>query len=400
MLRITVSTSGRAATAYFNAELSRGDYYAEKGELAGIWQGRGAALLGLEGQVVEREAFAALASNRDPTTGEQLTPRLKDNRRAGYDFTFSAPKSVSVLREYLLETGREAQAAELVAGFERAVGDSMAELEADMRVRLRAKGQRGDAVTGTMVWAGFTHFQSRPVDGWADPHLHRHAFAMNLTHDGTGWKAGEFGAIKRDAVYYQEAFHARLAAELKGQGYDVEASARDFELAGIGRETVAKFSRRTAEVEADAKNRGVQSEGLKSTLGARTRAQKDEGLPAEETRARNMARLSETERQAFERLASREDEPPPAMTAREGVDYAIAHVFERQSTCDEKRLAAEALKAGAGAYGPEQVWRELQGRADVLRARVGDRSTVTTRAALEEEATMLRLAQDGRGQAI
>lgn len=401
MLRITVSTSAQAASAYFNAELSRGDYYAEKGELVGTWQGRGARLLGLEGEAVERESFAALAGNYDPETGEQLTPRQKANRRAGYDFTFSAPKSVSVFREYLLETGREAQAERLRLAFERAVNDTMAEAEGDIRVRLRGKGQDSDAVTGNMVWAGFTHFQSRPVDGWADPHLHYHAFAMNLTHDGQGWKAGQFGEIKRDATYYQEAFHARLAAGLRSEGYGVESSSRDFELTGIGRETVEKFSRRTAEVEADAKARGVETDGLKSELGARTRATKDEGLPADETRLRNMARLDQTERDAFERLAGGDtDGGPSGMSATEALDYALAHTFERQSTTDERRLAAEALNISAGSVQPAELWGLLAERQDVLRVIENGRSTVTTRRALHEEQSMVDLARDGRGQVI
>ena len=400
MLRITVSTSGQAAANYFNAELSRGDYYAEKGELVGKWQGQGATLLGLEGKAVEREAFACLASNQHPESGEKLTPRQKSNRRAGYDFTFSAPKSVSVLREYLLETDRHAQAEQLRIAFERAVSDTMQEAEQDMRVRLRAKGQQGDAVTGTMVWAGFTHFQSRPVDGWADPHLHHHAFAMNLTHDGKGWKAGEFGEIKRDAVYYQEAFHARLAAELQEQGYGVQTDARDFELAGIGRETVEKFSRRTAEVEADAQARGVEADSLKSTLGARTRANKDEGLPADETRRVNVSRLSEAERIAFERQAQGEADGSPRQTADQAVDYALRHVFTRQSSCDEKRLASEALKISGGSFRPGELWDALHARRDVLRSRGEGRRTVTTQTAWKEEVDMVQRAQDGRGQAI
>lgn len=185
MMRMIPSKSAASATRYFDVELSRGDYYADKGELPGTWHGKGAALLGLSGEVT-REAFAALADNRHPETGEQLTPRQKADRRAGYDFTFSAPKSVSAFYEYLRASGRDDQANALLDVFRTSVRETMAELEPDMRVRVRTGGQNSDRVSGNMVWAEFTHFQSRPVDGFSDPHLHIHAFAMNMSHDGAG----------------------------------------------------------------------------------------------------------------------------------------------------------------------------------------------------------------------
>jgi conjugative relaxase-like TrwC/TraI family protein len=97
MLRITPSTSAKGAKEYFTQSLTRDDtgYYHEGQELAGAWGGKGAERLGLAG-AVSQEAYFALCDNRDPSTGEQLTPRNKDNRRVGFDFTFSAPKSVSV----------------------------------------------------------------------------------------------------------------------------------------------------------------------------------------------------------------------------------------------------------------------------------------------------------------
>jgi conjugative relaxase-like TrwC/TraI family protein len=67
-------------------------------EIAGLWGGKAAERLGLSGQVNQQDYFAVV-DNLHPKTGEQLTPRQRDDRRAGYDFTFSAPKSVSVLYE-------------------------------------------------------------------------------------------------------------------------------------------------------------------------------------------------------------------------------------------------------------------------------------------------------------
>jgi hypothetical protein len=122
MLRITMSVSGEGAAKYFDAALATSKYY---GSERGQWGGKGAEVLGLRGNVSHKD-FISLASNKRPGTDETLTARMKttrrqkelvfeekantwkledeevSNRRAGYDFCFSVPKSVSL---YLVETG-------------------------------------------------------------------------------------------------------------------------------------------------------------------------------------------------------------------------------------------------------------------------------------------------------
>lgn len=398
MLRITPSRSAAGAVAYFDMELSLADYYGAKSEVTGKWHGKGAELLGLSGDVT-REAFAALASNHHPETGDQLTPRQRADRRAAYDFTFSASKSVSVFYEYLLATGRREQAREVLGAFSDSVRSTMEELERDMRVRVRANGGQGDRVTGNFVWAEFVHFQARPVDGVADFHLHTHAFAMNLTHDGTGWKAGEFGSVKRDATYYQEAFHARLGVALHNLGYGVERALYGFQLSGVERATVEKFSRRTAEIEKRAAEKGIVYAEDKARLGAATRKHKDEGLSPEATRAVFMRRLSQAEKDTFERIAGG-SAPTSGTTPEAALEYALAHSFERASAVSEKRLLAEALKAGIGWVSPEALHAAAAENKAMLRGEVGGQTMATTREVLNEERAMLAFARDGRAQFV
>src|SRR6516165_129669 len=122
MLRITTSHSAEAAKNYFDVALKTSDYYTKD---VGTWGGKGAKILGLTGDV-ERKDFVALANNSWPgANGQRLTARMNktrleemtdkktglpvidpetgdlrkrevSNRRAGYDFTFSTPKSVSL----------------------------------------------------------------------------------------------------------------------------------------------------------------------------------------------------------------------------------------------------------------------------------------------------------------
>ncbi len=167
------------------------DYYSEGQELVGLWGGKGAVRLGLKG-TVDKFSFDRLCDNLHPQTGEPLTVRTRSERTVGYDFTFSVPKSVSLLYAMSGDEG-------ILDAFRSAVAETMRECEAEMKTRVRADGQDSDRVTGNMVWAEFIHTTSRPVGGIPDPQLHAHVFTFNTTWDDEEerWKAGQFRELKR-----------------------------------------------------------------------------------------------------------------------------------------------------------------------------------------------------------
>jgi TrwC relaxase len=77
MLRITISHSAEGAEKYFDIALKTSDYYAKD---VATWGGRGAELLGLEGDV-KRKDFVALANNKWPgADGARLTARMNKTR--------------------------------------------------------------------------------------------------------------------------------------------------------------------------------------------------------------------------------------------------------------------------------------------------------------------------------
>ncbi|NJN47097.1 MAG: relaxase domain-containing protein, partial [Candidatus Competibacteraceae bacterium] len=197
MLRINVNVSAVGAKSYY----STSDYYSEGQELVGVWKGVGAKQLGLSG-VIERNDWEALCDNKNPDTGRTLTARQKVTRRVGYDFNFHVPKSVSLL--YALT-----QDERLLDAFRDAVDDTMHDMEAEMKTRVRKDGRDEDRVTGNMAWGEFIHFTARPVDGIPDPHLHAHCFVFNTTYDDVEhrWKAGQFANLKRDAPYFEAMYH-------------------------------------------------------------------------------------------------------------------------------------------------------------------------------------------------
>jgi conjugative relaxase-like TrwC/TraI family protein len=171
MIRINQNVSSAGAATYY----STSDYYTEGQEREGIWHGLGAARLNLSGKI-DKSAWESLCENRDPRTGETLTIRRKSERRVGYDFNFHPPKSLSLLHAV---TGDE----RIVDAFRSAVQETMAEMEAEMKARVRKDGGNKDRITGNMVWGEFIHLTTRPVDGIPDPHLHCHAFVHNVTFD-------------------------------------------------------------------------------------------------------------------------------------------------------------------------------------------------------------------------
>src|SRR5262249_3242355 len=149
-----------------------------------------------------------------PHTGKQLTALTQSVRRVGWDFTFSVPKSISLLYALSGDQG-------IMDAFRASVDETMREIEKEMKTRVRLGGQDTDRTTGNMVWAEFIHTTARPIDGIPDPQLHAHVFAFNSTYDDEEqrWKACQIGDIKRDAPYFQAAFRVRLANRLQDLGF-------------------------------------------------------------------------------------------------------------------------------------------------------------------------------------
>jgi conjugative relaxase-like TrwC/TraI family protein len=389
MLRITQSTSAEASRSYY----STADYYQEGQELVGQWRGIGAGRLGLSGRIMQRD-WDSLCDNRDPSTGTTLTLRRKTNRRPGYDFNFHVPKSVSLL--YGLT-----QDERLLEAFRQSVDETMRDMEAEMQTRVRKQGRDEDRMTGNMVWGEFIHLTSRPVDGVPDPHLHAHCYVFNVTYDEEErrWKAGQFAGIKRDGPYFEALFHSRLARRLAELGLAIERRAQRWEIAGFLPETLAKFSRRSAQIESEARAQRIVDPVDKAALGAKTRERKRNELSLDELRIQWQKRLSDGERDAMGAAAARiggrafVSEPNAAKAAR---DYAVAHCFERKSVVPERELLTHALLHSAGCASAGAVLESFS-QHDFISGKRDGRNCFTTREVLGEEQRMTGFARRGRG---
>lgn len=390
MLRIHTQTSVDAAKSYYTAGLAREDYYSQEQETVGLWHGRAAARLGLSGEVTQA-AFTDLCENKNPSSGERLTERTKTNRRVGNDFNFHVPKSVSVVFS-------QTQDPRILNAFREAVSQTMNDMEAEVQTRARASNRRVE--TGNLVWAEFIHTTARPVGGEPDPHLHAHCFTFNATWDENEnrWKAAEFGDIKRDARYFEAAFHSRLSLGLADQGYAIRRTENAWELDGIPESVIDKFSRRTQQIESKAARSGITDPSLKAELGARTRANKAKEFTGEQLKSLWDQRLTPAEREAIWSVGS---EPPSSggngtVNAEQAVEYAIDHEFTRASVVPERRVLETALRRSLGEVSVDQTLQAAES-APLLHREVNRRKMVSTKAVLEEERAMLEFARSGRG---
>jgi conjugative relaxase-like TrwC/TraI family protein len=230
--------SAADVTRYF----AEADYYIDNN--GGLWGGRDSASLGFKGEV-DREHLKAMLNNRD-ASGQKITARDHATRRRGLEMTFSAPKSLSVMDAFGDTRIRSA--------FQKAVAITMNEVEQRAQRRVRDKGQDANKTTGSLVYASFNHSLGRPVNGVPDMQMHSHVLIGNMTRDReTGkWYALEAGDIMKDAPYYQAFFRQTLAEQIQSLGYQLKVSKGDFEIKGVDKSILTKFSNRSKEVEAAA----------------------------------------------------------------------------------------------------------------------------------------------------
>ncbi len=222
---------------------SAGYYLAEPADALGPgrWVGQGAAGLGLVGPVAAADLEAALAGQQ-PVTGRALTRRR--GSVAGFDLTFAAPKSVSVL----WGVGGPEVAPEVLDAHERAVDSAMTYVAGHaLSARRGPEAERVLVGVEGPVAASFTHGLSRA----GDPHLHTHVVVANVGHGDDGrWTAVDGRGLHAHARAAGQLYDAHLRDELaRGLGLQwVPRRNGAYELAMMDPAILGVLSARQAEI--------------------------------------------------------------------------------------------------------------------------------------------------------
>jgi len=335
--------------------------------------------------------FMALCEGQHPTEGTRLTQRLNGagNRRVFYDFTCSAPKSVSILA-VTMDDKRVIRAHQEAARF------AAKELERFAAARIRINGADEDRRTGNVVGAEFLHNSSRALD----PQLHTHFTMFNATFDAKEhrWKALQTGDIFAASKYGTEVYRNELARRLAAIGYEVEARTHGFEIKGVPADLIRKFSKRAAERDAVIarmeKRLGRKlSNNEVSVAVHRTRSRKLKGVATEEVRKMQLDQMTEKEVATLRKVVARASGPvfAPQVDEAASLDYAAAHVFERASVVPEEELLRHALLHGRGQVALDALKKQVEADRFV---RVG--SEVSTRDILTKELELIDTLNAGR----
>lgn len=236
------------------------------------WYGELAEQWGLTGDA-SIEAFRRAAEGQHPVTGEPLIQHQKAGarrmaHRAGWDVTFSAPKSVSVTAT----VGGDARVQE---AHQRAVAYALG-VVIQPRVMAHLGGSRRAETTGNAVAVVFQHDRARPVQGYAAPQVHTHVLVFNMTQtanrDIRPLETRElFKAQRRATAIYREALSARLT-EL---GYRVERGPKgEPVIAGYTPEYLTAMSPRRAQIVQHLRDVGREGPGAAQVAAHRTREPK------------------------------------------------------------------------------------------------------------------------------
>src|ERR1700723_126193 len=376
MLTISKPLSASQVRTYHEREFAseQQNYWSRDQQGHSEWQGKLAEQWGLEG-AVGNEHFARLTEGQHPTTEAQLVrPQVSKtyegkfgkevtsvDHRAGWDATFSAPKSVSLTA--------------LVGGDERVRGAhrefvrvALGELERYTQARIG--NVHAPETTGKFVAATFEHDTARPVDGYAAPQLHTHAVIFNVTEQANGTTRSlqphELFVSQR---YVTAVYRSELAMRLQMLGYELERGKHGQpEIRGYTKEYLEASSPRREQIKDHLREQGIDGAAAAQIAAHHTRDRK-ELLSQGEVLQRHRELAAQYGNQADRVVAQAREHgqhqmPEPQVQAKQAVTWARDHVFERSAVQDRRAILETALVRGMGETTYAQVRQEFERRIE------------------------------------
>ncbi|MGA2170910.1 MAG: MobF family relaxase [Terracidiphilus sp.] len=411
MLTISKPLSASQARTYHAREFAAHEqnYWSRDQQGHSEWQGRLAEQWGLHG-AVGADHFARLSEGQHPYTEEQLVrhqvSRTYDGKfgrevtsvehRAGWDATFSAPKSVSLTA--------------LVGGDERVREAHRESVRVALRVLERYTQARignihAPETTGKFIAATFEHDTARPVDGYAAPQLHTHAVIFNITER----ENGETRALQPHEMFVSQryitaVYRSELALRLERLGYELERGKHGQpEIRGYTKEYLEASSPRREQIKDHLREQGIDGAAAAQIAALHTRDRK-ELLSPEEVLGRHRELAEQYGHQADHVVAQARQQGQhrmhdPEMQAQRAVTWARDHVFERSAAQDRRAILETALVRGMGETTYAKIRQEFERRIEAGEFReiphVGAGQQFTTAAMERMEREIVGRMQEG-----
>ena len=417
MLTISKPLSAGQAQSYHQKEFTSREqnYWSQRG-VVGEWQGRLAAPLGLAG-AVSADDFSKLSQGQHPETGEQLVRQRASygyqdvdgkiiktmEHRAGWDATFSAPKSVSLTA--------------LVGGDDRvreahrdSVRIALEQLEHYTQARIG--GNHPPETTGKFVAAKFEHDTARPVDGYVAPQLHTHAVIFNLTER----EDGQPRAVQPQSLFDSQQFatavyQSELTYRLRVLGYEITVGRSGApEVKGYSQEYLDASSPRSQQIREYLERTGRHGKEAAEIAAHSTRDKKEIHSPGEVMAAhRKLAadfgnQADAVVRAARERVQHQKKPVNSFDRVRESLTFSRDKNFEREAVVDERALIRDGLRRGMGDVTYAQVRSNLDARIvsgefqGVVQAAMPGRQFTTAKTIAAEHEIVSRV-REGRNHA-
>jgi conjugative relaxase-like TrwC/TraI family protein len=418
MLTISKPLSAGQAQSYHAKEFTAKEqnYWSERGVIAGEWQGRLAGQFGLAGAVSAQD-FAKLSQGQHPATGEQLVRQRASyeyqdadgktvktmEHRAGWDATFSAPKSISLTA---LVGGDDS----VRTAHRESVRVALEQLE--MYTQARIGGNLPPETTAKFIAAKFEHDTARPVDGYVAPQLHTHAVVFNVTERDNG----QSRAVQPQSLFASQQFatavyQSELTYRLRQLGYEISVGRSGApEIKGYTQEYLDASSPRSQQIREYLERTGRTGKEAAEIAAHSTRDRKEIHSPADVMAAhRKLAadfghQAEAVVRAARDRLQHQEKPVHSFDRVRESLTFSRDKNFEREAVVDERALIRDGLRRGMGEVTFAQVRGNLDARLASGEFQIVERSQsvparqFTTARTIEAEREIVRRVNEGKHQ--
>lgn len=396
--------SGAAASYYEKA-----DYYTKDGEsndISSSWQGGLAKEFGLDGPV-DHEEFKKLLEGKLPNGDELGASRNgKKEHTSGWDLTFSAPKSVSILA--LVGDDKN-----ILKAHSDAVSGALSHVEKEfLKGRMNNSFHKGSIDLDKGLIAKFTHTTSRKLD----PQLHTHSVVLNagMAKDGD-IRSVDSRKIYESSMLVGQIYRNELASQLKKLGYTIDWDSKTglFEVAGVGKDLIENFSKRRVEIKDIANELGIEgAKGMDAvTVSSRDKKQeigREALIDSWDEQAKGLGVNVKSLNEDTKKMGEYHDRPSwgtyikdkfnPGTSITETVKDAVSQLSHYESAFSKTDIQLQALKFSGDKYSYTDISKALNGmvKDGVVIESKTVKGMVTTPEVVRQEKYILKVEKDNR----